>query len=236
VRGATFDATRGRLARSNGEAAVNRQATSRQSLVALARSRRVQRALAHAYIHRGAPMPTLRASLGFLTATTAVADAAPTAGHRMQVVGISPVEHVAYVVEALSPGETVFYRLFLRGPRQGFLVPAPLLAPDLVPIPATTAEAWMLSTRVVQRRAVRVAGQDAPIRTFALQLAIDPVSGLGASGKTTVTACLQPSAKLVEVLAIPRSSAAIARVTYTGIPAGPGASKDTVILLTQCEA
>jgi len=38
----------------------------------------------------------------------------------------------------------------------------------------------MLSTRVVQRRALRVAGQDAPIRKFALQLRVEPVSGVGA--------------------------------------------------------
>ena len=86
----------------------------------------------------------------------------------------------------------IVYRLYLRGVRLGHLVPihawyeqcdsaaeirARIAAiPGLVPLVPTTREAWMLSTRIVQRRAVRVADQDAPIRKFALQLAIEPVS------------------------------------------------------------
>ena len=91
----------------------------------------------------------------------------------------------------------------------------------------------MLSTRVVQRRALRVAGSEAPIRKFALQLRVEPVSGHGASGHTTVTAFLRPGATLAEVWSLPGSSEAIARVTYTGIPNGLGLPKDTMILLTE---
>ena len=94
----------------------------------------------------------------------------------------------------------------------------------------------MLSTRIVQRRALRVGGAvacgDLPIRKFALQLAIEPVSGTGPSGKTTVTAFLRPQAQLAEVWLLPGGEAAIARVTYTGIPSGLGLDKDTVVLLT----
>ena len=91
----------------------------------------------------------------------------------------------------------------------------------------------MLSTRIVQRRALRVAGQDAPIRKFALQLRVEPVSGMGATGATTVTAFLRPDARLVEVLAIPGREVCLARVAFTGVPSGFGLSKDTVVLLSE---
>jgi hypothetical protein len=156
----------------------------------------------------------------------------------------------------------VVYRLYLRGPRHGHLVPlhawyensddAPeirariaALAPLLEPVRPTAPEAWMLSTRIVQRRALRVGGPGAcaslPIRKFALQLVIEPVSGMGPSGRSTVTAFLQPHARLGEVWSLARARAgtppgsaelAIARVTFTGIPSGTGLTKDTVVLLT----
>ena len=106
------------------------------------------------------------------------------------------------------------------------------IATTLEPVPRTTTEAWMLSTRVVQRRALRVATGGAPIRKFALQLRVEPVSGHGASGHTTVTAFLRPGASSPRC---GRSSRAIAaaRVTYTGIPNGVGLPKDTFVLLTE---
>jgi hypothetical protein len=236
---------------------VNRDAKTQSALIALARSRRMQRALAHAHIHRHAPMPTLKSSLGFMTSTACVTDDATTISHRMTLLGVHPNEGIAYVVEELGANELpIVYRLWLRGPRQGYLVPIHAwyelgnspeaiadirtkiadLAPKLEPVVKTTPEAWMLSTRIVQRRALRVAGPsacpDLPIRKFALQLAVEPVSGHGPSGKTTVTAFLRPQAQLVDVWMLPGGDAAIARVSYTGIPTGLGLDKDTVLLLT----
>ena len=229
---------------------MNRDAKTQSALVALARTRRMQRALAHAYIHRDAPMPTLRLSLGFMTSTATTTEDADALGHHMTVLGVAQPEGVAYVVEELGPRETpIVYRLWLRGPRAGHLVPIhawyeqcddgseirsriAALAKTLDPIGKTTTEAWMLSTRVVQRRALRVAGQDKPIRKFALQLRVEPVAGHGPLGHTTVTAFLRPTAELAEVWAL-ADGAAIARVTYTGIPSGLGSLKDTVILLTE---
>jgi hypothetical protein len=231
---------------------VNRDAKTQTALIALARSRRMQRALAHAYIHRDAPMPTLRLSLGFMTSTACTTDEVNGVGHRMELLGIAPAEGVAYVVEEISEAEApIIYRLWLHGARAGHLVPIhawyeqthdaaeirariAAIATTLEPAGAMTKEAWMLSTRVVQRRALRVAGRDEPpIRKFALQLRVEPVSGHGPSGHTTVTAFLRPGAVLSEVWAIPGENAAIARVTYTGIPSGTGLSKDTMILLTE---
>jgi hypothetical protein len=232
---------------------VNRDAKTQSALIALARTRRMQRALAHAYLHRNAPMPTLRSSLGYMTTTACVTDDAAARGHRMIVLGIGRAEGVAYIVEELGEAEApIVYRLWLRGPRAGHLVPVhawyehgddpaeirariEAITPTLEPAMQSTTEAWMLSTRIVQRRALRVAGRgactDLPIRKFALQLQVEPVSGIGPSGKTTVTAFLRPHAQLAEVWSL-AGGEAIARVTYTGIPSGPGLAKDTVVLLT----
>lgn len=229
---------------------MNPDAKTQSALIALARTRRMQRALAHAYLHRGTPMPTLRSSLGYMTTTACVTDDAAALGHRMSVLGIARAEGVAYVVEELGEDETpVVYRLWLRGPRQGHLVPVhawyehaldnadirariEALAATLEPVMSTTSEAWMLSTRIVQRRALRIGPcADLPIRKFALQLLVEPVSGLGPCGKTTVTAFLRPQAQLTEMWSLGGSDA-IARVSYTGIPSGAGLSKDTVVLLT----
>jgi hypothetical protein len=231
---------------------VNRDAKTQTALIALARTRRMQRALAHAHIHRDAPLPTLRLSLGYMTSTACTTDEVSGLGHRMTLLGVAPSEGVAYVVEDISEREApIIYRLWLRGARAGHLVPIhawyeqskdadeirariAAIATTLEPVGATTKEAWMLSTRIVQRRALRVAGKDEPpIRKFALQLRVEPVSGHGPSGHTTVTAFLRPGATLAEVWSVPGENAAIARVTYTGIPSGLGLAKDTMVLLTE---
>jgi hypothetical protein len=186
-----------------------------------------------------------------MMSTACTADEASGLGHTMSLLGVSHAEGVAYVVEELGGSEApIVYRLWLRGPRLGHLVPIhawyeqcadaaeirariAAIATTLEPAGKTTTEAWMLSTRVVQRRALRVAGGEAPIRKFALQLRVEPVSGHGASGHTTVTAFLRPGATLAEVWSLPGSGEAIARVTYTGIPNGLGLPKDTMILLTE---
>lgn len=234
---------------------MNRDAKNQSALIALARSRRMQRALSHAYLHRNAPMPTLKSSLGYMTSTACVTEDATAIAHRMTMLGVARNEGVAYIVEEIGADETpIVYRLWLRGPRQGYLVPMHAwyehcddaqeirakiaeLAPRLeMPITATP-EAWMLSTRIVQRRALRVASgtgcHDLPIRKFALQLVIEPVNGSGPSGKTTVTAFLRPQAQLEEVWLLPGGAAAVARVSFTGIPSGLGLDKDTMMLLTE---
>jgi hypothetical protein len=210
----------------------------------------MQRALAHAYIHRDTPLPTLRLSLGFMTSTACTTDDMTAVGHRMSLLGVAAAEGVAYVVEELGASDTpIIYRLWLQGPRAGHLVPIhawyeqtldaaeirariATIATTLEAAGPTTREAWMLSTRVVQRRALRVPGEHPPIRKYALQLRVEPVSGHGPSGHTTVTAFLRPGTQLEEVWALP-GDMAIARVSYVGIPSGTGLSKDTMILLTE---
>lgn len=231
---------------------MNRDAKTQTALIALARTRRMQRALAHAYIHRDAPLPTLRLSLGYMTSTACTTDEVTGLGHTMTLLGVSRAERVAYVVEEIGANDApIIYRLWLEGARAGHLVPIhawyeqthdaaeirariAAIATTLEPAGSTTKEAWMLSTRIVQRRALRVAGKDEPpIRKYALQLRVEPVSGHGPSGHTTVTAFLRPGATLAEVWSLPGENAAIARVTYTGIPSGLGLAKDTMVLLTE---
>ena len=198
-------------------------------------------------------MPTLRSSLGYMTSTRSIAEPAGARGHTMSVLGVARGEGVAYVVEELGADEApIVYRMWLRGPRRGHLVPVhawyehddepaeirariSAITPTLEAVMQSTTEAWMLSTRVIQRRALRVAGPgacaDLPIRKFALQLLVEPTGGIGPAGRTTVTAFLRPSAQLADVWSLANGDA-IARVTYTGIPSGLGLTKDTVVLLT----
>ena len=228
---------------------------SPSALLALARSRRMQRALAHAHLYRGAAMPTLRTSLGYMMGTASVTDGEGAHGYTMRVLGLARAEGLAYVVEEHAgddPSEApILYRLWLDGPRAGHLVPvhawyeAPVDADEvrariasvestLEPGMDSTPEAWMLSTRIVQRRALRLGTEDGctPIRKFALQLQVEPVGGFGPNGKTTVTAFLRPSAQLVGVVALSTGDA-IARVRYTGVPSGLGLDKETAVLLTR---
>ena len=209
----------------------------------------MQRALAHAFLHRNAPLPSLRSSLGYMTTTARVTGDAVAIGHRMSVLGVSPAAGIAYIVEDVGRDDApIVYRLYLHGPRQGHLVPLhawyehgdehdvrariAALAPSLDRARPIAPEAWMLSTRIIQRRALRSrASCDLPIRKFALQLVVEPVAGLGACGRSTVTAFLTPHAELTGVWSL-GADAAIARVTFTGIPSGTGLSKDTVVLLT----
>ncbi|HEY6180568.1 MAG TPA: hypothetical protein VIX73_39270, partial [Kofleriaceae bacterium] len=103
---------------------MNRDVKTQAALIALARSRRMQRALAHAYLHRDAPLPGLHSSLGYMTTTARVTDDDTAIGHRMTVLGVARLEGIAYVVEELGEREApIVYRLYLRGPRQGHLVP-----------------------------------------------------------------------------------------------------------------
>jgi hypothetical protein len=230
---------------------VNRDAKTQSALVALARSRRIQRALAHAHTYRDAPLPGLRSSLGFMTSTARTADELGATGHRMEILGYTAAERVVYVVEELSPDiAPIAYRLWIDGARAGHLVPIhawyeqdesaaeirgriAAIATTLEPVVRTTKEAWMLSTRVVQRRALRIVEGEAPLRKFALQLRVEPTGTVGPSGHTTVTAFLRPDAILSDVWTLPDARGAIALVSYTGIPSGLGLSKDTVVLLTE---
>ena len=233
---------------------MNRDAKTQSALIALARTRRMQRALAHAYLHRNAPIPTLR-SVARLHDVDRVRDGRSRAAAvtRCRCSASSRAERVAYVVEEIGAGEApIVYRLWLEGPRAGHLVPIhawyeqcddadeirarlAAVAATLEPVAQSTTEAWMLSTRVVQRRALRDrdrASVTMPIRKFALQLAVEPVSGHGPSGKTHRDRV--PAAERLTRRRCGRSRTGTRSPAsrITGIPSGVGLTKDTVVLLT----
>ena len=85
--------------------AVNRDTKIQSTLIALARSRRMQRAVAHAHLHRNQSLPTLRSSLGYMTSTARVTEEAGQIGHRMTMLGIAPFDGIAYVVEEIGSGD-----------------------------------------------------------------------------------------------------------------------------------
>ncbi|MGE0870157.1 MAG: hypothetical protein AB7P03_16450 [Kofleriaceae bacterium] len=199
--------------------------------------------------------PSIRTATGTIPPETA------SCASEMTVVGVSHAEGAAYVVEELRDEATgqpqpIVYRLALRGSRQGYLVPIhawyrhtqdpaeirarlAAIAATLEPVTRSTTEAWMLSTRVIQRRALRLGGpttcNELPIRKFALQLDVEPVSGHGPRGRTTATAFLRPHAQLADVWTVPHRDLAIARITFTGVPSGIGLTKDAIVLLTTDE-
>ena len=121
---------------------MNRDLKTQSALLALARTRRMQRAMAHAYLHRSEPPGTLRGALEFVTETACVTEdvggQAGGIGHAMWIAGVDASARVAYVVEELGgddapprvtgtigagPPAPIVYRLWLEGPRHGHLVP-----------------------------------------------------------------------------------------------------------------
>jgi hypothetical protein len=90
-----------------------------------------------------------------------------------------------------------------------------------------------VTTRVVQRRALKLPDGGRPIRKFALQLTVEPVITTADSvrGRTVVTSYLRPRAQLDAVWAIPGEPLALARVTYVGVPEGIGLDKQVALLV-----
>ena len=59
-----------------------------------------------------------------MTSTVCTTDEVTGVGHQMHLLGVAPAEGVAYVVEEVGEWEApIIYRLWLRGARQGHLVP-----------------------------------------------------------------------------------------------------------------
>jgi hypothetical protein len=108
------------------------------------------------------------------------------------------------------------------------------LAVALVPMHCVDPRSFELTTRVIQRRGLRITGVPAPIRKFALALGIrHHVAGtVIAAGRHVVTAYLRPRARLRQVWIVPGHPLAVAIVTYCGAPIGIGADKDAAVLAT----
>jgi hypothetical protein len=226
----------------------------RETLRALVRSRRIERALAAA---RALPRPLyMRTSLSFLTTTTTTAPIARTAAvpHTLTVLGLDRAHGAVYFREDIGDGVPLVHVMHLNGEHAGRMVVArrfyddtgapaasfearlAALAATLVPLEDAEPDAWLLTTRVIQRRALRIPGGGPPIRKFTLALVVEPIALADDDrdppppGRVCVTAYLRARATLDRVWLVPGTELAIARVTYLGVPSDVGHAKQIAIL------
>jgi hypothetical protein len=195
----------------------------------------------------------MRASISYLTSTAATAYPSLHGAHRLDVLGYHRGERAIYLREDVGATAPVIHVVRTRGPLAGRMIALhswyegddrvavadgvrarlASLAPELAPMEPIERDLWMLTTRVVQRRALRLPEGGRPIRKFALQLSVEPVVATEDSlrARTVVTAYLRPRAWLDAVFAVPGEPLAVARVTYVGVPEGIGLDKQAALLV-----
>ncbi len=184
----------------------------------------------------------MRASLSFWTSTSSTAAEYPmtTVSQRLEVLGWDRTARRVYVLEHADRGSTLFV-MATSGEHAGATLPLSVdaariarLRADLTPLIAAPLRGWELTTRVIQRRGLRLASMTTPVRKFALGLAISQrVGGVPvAGGRATVTAFLRPRAVIDRMWQVPGEHVAIAVVTYCGVPAGIGFDRQAAILAT----
>jgi hypothetical protein len=184
----------------------------------------------------------MRATRSFWTSTSATAAEVPlsTTSHRLEVLGWDRAARRVYFVEHADERRTLLV-MALEGEHAGYPLPMSgesarieAVRRSLIPMRAVPVRGWELTTRVVQRRGLRLVSTSTPIRKFALGLGVTQRTG-GVTisvGRATVTAYLRPRAVIDCVWAIPGEGAHVAIVTYCGVPAGIGFDKQTPILVT----
>lgn len=183
----------------------------------------------------------MRASLSFLTTTSTTGDdrLAHAARGSLDVVGYDRIHRRIYAREQV--GDAVRNVIVIPTLGEGAGVPLALapdalgrLSIDLDPMHCVDPRGFELTTRVIQRRGLRVVGAPAPIRKFALALGIRQHIGgtIVAAGRQVVTAYLRPRARVRQVWIVPGTALAVAIVTYCGAPVGVGVDKDAAVLAT----
>ena len=217
----------------------------------VARTLRAQRAIRNARELARAPLPTLRQSMAYLMSTSRIADETVPGGHHLELLGLHPDEQTLYFAETMADdGDDevpLVYRMHLHGGHAGHLIPLaswyddaslPLLPQRLAaviarldPLPAVDPDRWMLTTRVLQHRSIRIASSTLPVRKFALQLTVEPSDTLGVPARAVVTAYLRPRAAVDAAWSVPGEELAVVRVTYLGVPSGVGLPKQTALLV-----
>lgn len=200
---------------------------------------------------------SLRLSMSFITNTSAVlgpGGAGDTGGPAaLDLLGYVADDHALYFLEHSGEGGRPQLQLMhTRGAHAGRMVPVrgvggaiesgvrladrvAELERDAIPLRKLDADDWFLSTRVIQRRALRVSFEAAPIRKFVLELRVRPWladDGDSSLGRTTVTAYLRPQTRLVDVHRIPGEALAVVRVAYVGVPGPVGHEKVTALLVS----
>jgi hypothetical protein len=184
----------------------------------------------------------MRASLSFWTSTASTAAELPASvsSQRLEVLGWDPAARRVYVLEQ-ADGRTTLFVIATSGEHAGALLPLSgdpariaTLRRTLQPLSVAPARGWELTTRVVQRRGLRLASMPRPVRKFALAVAVSHrLGGIAiAGGRATVTAYLRPRAVIDRVWQVPGENVAIVVVTFCGVPAGIGFDRQTAILAT----
>jgi len=180
----------------------------------------------------------MRASIAYLTSTAATATPIRFGGgaHHLTVLGWHRGERAVYLREDLgATAAPLIHVMRTRGEHAGRMIALRAIVDtrldELSPMTRIGDDAWSLTTRVVQRRAIRLPAGDRPIRKFALQLTIDLVIGAAPPSRTVVTAYLRPRAQLDGIWAIPGEPLALARVAYVGVPEGIGLEKQVAMLV-----
>ncbi len=206
--------------------------------------------------HLSTPELVMRASIAYLTSTAATVPALPFpvlgGAHRLDVLGYHRGERAVYLREEVGTSLPLVHVVRTRGEHAGRMVAMRSwyegddrdaiagavgdrllrLAGELTPMEPIEHDAWSLTTRVVQRRALRMPDGGRPIRKFALQLTVEPIIGDDPRcGRTVVTAYLRPRAHLDQVWALPGEALALARVSYVGVPEGVGLDKQAALLV-----
>lgn len=197
----------------------------------------------------------MRASIAYLTSTAATSPALlPTlhGAHHLEVLGYHRGERTVYLKEDVGAALPVIYAVRTRGEHAGRMVAmrswydesdvvVPLgerlqsLAAELTPMDPIDTDAWSLTTRVVQRRALKLPAGGRPIRKFAVQLTVEQVvtTEQAVIGRTVVTAYLRPRAHLERMWTVPGEPLALACVTYVGVPEGVGLDKHVALLVSR---
>jgi hypothetical protein len=153
----------------------------------------------------------MRPSLSFLTSTSGIAPAVPTAtgAHRLDLLGYHRAQRTIYFLENVAvrgglggDGLPMLYTMHLGGESPGRLATAvswyqgqamtddgagfrrrlAALEGELAPMMARDPDDWSLSTRVLQHRALRLPDGQPAIRKFALSLEVVPVMEAPPSG------------------------------------------------------
>jgi hypothetical protein len=181
----------------------------------------------------------MHSTLTFLTSTSTTASepAVVPPAHQLEILGLDRASGRVFVRERTGAKSTIAV-IATSGGAAGTTIP---LAPGtraaerpLQPLAPLDPHGWELTTRVIQRRGLRVLGDDTPIRKFALGLTVQQRLGgtLVAHGRAVATAYLRPRAALLSVWSVPGAAIAIALVAYCGVPTGIGVDKQIAVLAT----
>ena len=181
----------------------------------------------------------MRTTMAFLTSTSTVASELPTEppAHTLEVVGYDRDRGHVVLRERVGR-DSAMALLTTTGAGAGTTIAlargtrvVPRHRP-LMSLAAADVGGWELTTRVIQRRGLRVFGDLAPIRKFAIGLTVQQRLGgvMVAQGRVVATAYLRPRAALASVWLIPGEAMAVAIVSYCGVPTGVGVDKQIAVL------